>query len=66
MPATGRATWTDISHDAAETIQTQMGEAQAKLDNIEVLYSSIQSLINRTEDVDEKNIEIINNGCLLP
>jgi ATP-dependent DNA helicase Rep len=30
-----------------------------KLDNIEVLYTSIQSLINRAEDVDEKNIESV-------
>lgn len=32
---------------------------KTKLDNIEVLYSSIQSLINRAEDVDEKNIESV-------
>lgn len=30
-----------------------------KLDNIETLYSSIQSLINRAEDVDERNIESV-------
>ena len=30
-----------------------------KLDNIETLYTSIQSLINRAEDVDERNIESV-------
>ncbi|MBC7750858.1 MAG: UvrD-helicase domain-containing protein [Candidatus Saccharibacteria bacterium] len=30
-----------------------------KLDNLEVLFTSIQSLINRAEDVDEKNIESV-------
>ncbi|WP_410210539.1 UvrD-helicase domain-containing protein [Aquirhabdus sp.] len=30
-----------------------------KLDNLETLFSSIQSLINRAEDVDEKNIESV-------
>ena len=30
-----------------------------KLDNIETLYSSIQSLINRADDVDERNIESV-------
>jgi len=34
-------------------------QEKTKLDNIEVLYSSIQSLINRAEDVDEKNIESV-------
>jgi len=32
---------------------------KSKLDNIESLYSSIQSLINRAEDVDDKNIESV-------
>ena len=41
-----------------ETAATPAQE-KTKLDNIEVLYSSIQSLINRTEDVDEKNIESV-------
>ncbi len=30
-----------------------------KLDNIETLYTSIQSLINRADDVDERNIESV-------
>lgn len=30
-----------------------------KLDNIETLYSSIQSLISRADDVDERNIESV-------
>ncbi len=34
-------------------------QEKTKLDNIEVLYSSIQSLINRADDVDEKNIESV-------
>ncbi|RZJ23260.1 DNA helicase Rep [Acinetobacter sp.] len=34
-------------------------QEKTKLDNIEVLYSSIQSLINRAEDVDDKNIESV-------
>jgi ATP-dependent DNA helicase Rep len=34
-------------------------QEKTKLDNIETLYSSIQSLINRAEDVDEKNIESV-------
>ncbi len=34
-------------------------QEKTKLDNIEILYSSIQSLINRAEDVDEKNIESV-------
>lgn len=32
---------------------------KSKLDNIENLFSSIQNLINRAEDVDEKNIESV-------
>ncbi len=32
-------------------------QEKTKLDNIESLYSSIQSLINKAEDVDERNIE---------
>ena len=34
-------------------------QEKTKLDNIEILYSSIQSLINRAEDVDERNIESV-------
>ncbi|MHA3082444.1 UvrD-helicase domain-containing protein [Acinetobacter sp. ANC 5383] len=34
-------------------------QEKTKLDNIETLYTSIQSLINRAEDVDEKNIESV-------
>ena len=34
-------------------------QEKTKLDNVEVLYSSIQSLINRAEDVDERNIESV-------
>src|SRR5690606_13944682 len=34
-------------------------QEKTKIDNIEILYSSIQSLINRAEDVDEKNIESV-------
>ncbi|MCF8999958.1 UvrD-helicase domain-containing protein [Acinetobacter nectaris] len=34
-------------------------QERTKLDNIETLYTSIQSLINRAEDVDEKNIESV-------
>ena len=34
-------------------------QEKSKLDNIETLYSSIQSLINRAEDVDERNIESV-------
>ncbi len=34
-------------------------QEKSKLDNIESLYSSIQSLINRAEDVDDKNIESV-------
>lgn len=34
-------------------------QEKTKLDNIEVLYSSIQSLINRADDVDERNIESV-------
>ncbi|MGA5989337.1 ATP-dependent DNA helicase Rep, partial [Escherichia coli] len=34
-------------------------QEKSKLDNIESLYSSIQSLINRAEDVDDKNIETV-------
>ena len=41
-----------------ETAATPAQE-KTKLDNIEMLYSSIQSLINRAEDVDEKNIESV-------
>ncbi|MBP7783002.1 MAG: UvrD-helicase domain-containing protein [Acinetobacter sp.] len=41
-----------------ETAATPAQE-KTKLDNIEILYSSIQSLINRAEDVDEKNIESV-------
>ena len=32
---------------------------KTKLDNIESLYTSIQNLINRADDVDEKNIESV-------
>lgn len=32
---------------------------KTKLDNIETLYSSIQSLITRADDVDERNIESV-------
>ncbi|MDQ8934528.1 UvrD-helicase domain-containing protein [Acinetobacter rudis] len=41
-----------------ETAATPAQE-KTKLDNVEVLYSSIQSLINRAEDVDERNIESV-------
>ena len=34
-------------------------QEKSKLDNIETLYSSIQSMINRAEDVDERNIESV-------
>lgn len=34
-------------------------QEKSKLDNIENLFSSIQNLINRAEDVDEKNIESV-------
>ncbi len=41
-----------------ETAATPAQE-KTKLDNMEMLYSSIQSLINRAEDVDERNIESV-------
>ncbi|EPM5527334.1 ATP-dependent DNA helicase [Acinetobacter baumannii] len=34
-------------------------QEKSKFDNIENLFSSIQNLINRAEDVDEKNIESV-------
>lgn len=34
-------------------------QEKTKIDNIESLYTSIQNLINRTDDVDEKNIESV-------
>ena len=34
-------------------------QEKTKLDNIESLYTSIQNLINRADDVDEKNIESV-------
>lgn len=34
-------------------------QEKTKLDNIETLYSSIQGLINRAENVDEQNIESV-------
>lgn len=34
-------------------------QEKSKLDNIENMFSSIQNLINRAEDVDEKNIESV-------
>ncbi|KHO14620.1 UvrD-helicase domain-containing protein [Acinetobacter seifertii] len=34
-------------------------QEKSKLDNIENLFTSIQNLINRAEDVDEKNIESV-------
>ncbi|MGQ1621288.1 DNA helicase Rep [Acinetobacter baumannii] len=34
-------------------------QEKSKLDNIENLFSSIQNLINRAEDIDEKNIESV-------
>lgn len=34
-------------------------QEKTKLDNIETLYTSIQNLINRAEDVDEKNMESV-------
>ncbi|WP_089606443.1 UvrD-helicase domain-containing protein [Acinetobacter piscicola] len=34
-------------------------QEKTKIDNVEMLYTSIQSLINRAEDVDEKNIESV-------
>lgn len=34
-------------------------QEKTKLDNIESLYTSIQNLINRTDNVDEKNIESV-------
>jgi ATP-dependent DNA helicase Rep len=41
-----------------ETAATPAQE-KTKIDNVEMLYTSIQSLINRAEDVDEKNIESV-------
>ncbi|MDC5521496.1 DNA helicase Rep [Acinetobacter baumannii] len=38
---------------------TTPAQEKSKLDNIENLFSSIQNLINRAEDVDEKNIESV-------
>lgn len=34
-------------------------QEKSKLDNIESLYNSIQNLLNRTDDVDDKNIESV-------
>jgi len=34
-------------------------QEKTKIDNIESLYASIQNLLNRTDDVDEKNIESV-------
>lgn len=34
-------------------------QEKTKIDNIESLYTSIQNLINRTDNVDEKNIESV-------
>lgn len=34
-------------------------QEKTKLDSIESLYNSIQNLLNRTDDVDEKNIESV-------
>ncbi|MCH7336340.1 UvrD-helicase domain-containing protein [Acinetobacter sp. NIPH 2699] len=34
-------------------------QEKTKIDNIETLYTSIQNLINRADDVDEKNIESV-------
>lgn len=34
-------------------------QEKTKIDNIESLYTSIQNLLNRTDDVDEKNIESV-------
>lgn len=34
-------------------------QEKSKLDNIESLYNSIQNLLNRTDDVDDKNIETV-------
>ena len=42
----------------SETAATPAQE-KSKLENIESLYSSIQNLINRAEDVDEQNIESV-------
>ena len=41
-----------------ETAATPAQE-KTKIDNVEMLYTSIQSLINRAENVDEKNIESV-------
>jgi len=45
----------DLIKEQAPTPQNE----KIKLDNLETLFSSIQSLINRAEDVDEKNIESV-------
>ncbi len=45
----------DLIKEQAPTPQNE----KVKLDNLETLFSSIQSLINRAEDVDEKNIESV-------
>lgn len=42
----------------SETAATPAQE-KTKLDNLETLYSSIQNLINRADDVDERNIESV-------
>ncbi|MBO3640019.1 UvrD-helicase domain-containing protein [Acinetobacter soli] len=34
-------------------------QEKSKLDNIESLYNSIQNLLNRTDDIDDKNIESV-------
>lgn len=33
-------------------------QEKTKIDNIESLYTSIQNLINRTDDVDEKILKV--------
>jgi len=45
----------DMVKEQAATPQAEKN----KLDNIETLFTSIQSLINRADDVDEKNIESV-------
>ena len=42
-----------------EQAATTPAQEKSKIDNIESLYSSIQNLINRAENVDEQNIESV-------
>ncbi|WP_335967406.1 UvrD-helicase domain-containing protein [Acinetobacter calcoaceticus] len=49
------AGYMDYVHEQSAT----PAQEKSKLDNIENLFTSIQNLINRAEDVDEKNIESV-------